>query len=84
MYRYKKALRSKMTSVETMEGETIETKVERVTSNKEAIKDGAPEIYTARKDGILSAYNIRTDRWEIAREKNKRLGYGENTINMGS
>ena len=35
-------------------------------SNKEPITDGAPEIFTERKDGVISAYNIRTDRWEIA------------------
>lgn len=51
---------------ETVEGETIEQKIERIVSNKEPIKDGAPIIYTERKDGIGSAYNIRTDRWEVA------------------
>ena len=30
--------------------------------------DGAPEIFTERKDGVISAYNIRTDRWEVAAE----------------
>ena len=30
--------------------------------------DGAPIIYTERKDGVLPAYDIRTDRWEIAQE----------------
>lgn len=55
-----------MTSVEKVEGETIEQKIERIMTNKEPIKDGAPLIYTERKDGINAAYNIRTDRWEIA------------------
>ncbi len=59
---------SKMTSVEKVEGETIEQKMERVVENKEPIEDGAPEIFTERKDGVMSAYNIRTDRWEIACE----------------
>ena len=35
-------------------------------SNKEPITDGAPAIYTERADGVIAAYNIRTDRWEIA------------------
>lgn len=48
------------------EGETIETKVRRITENKEPISDGAPVIYTDRKDGTKPEYNIRTDRWEIA------------------
>ncbi len=48
------------------EGETIEQKVERILDNKEPIKDGAPLVYTERKDGVQAGYNIRTDRWEVA------------------
>lgn len=51
---------------ESYEGETIEMKVERITSNKEPIKDGAPLIFTERKDGVLRGYDIRTDRFEVA------------------
>ena len=65
-YKYKVANKSKLTSVECVEGEPIELKIQRITSNKEPIKDGAPEIFTERKEGVKSAYNIRTDRWEIA------------------
>ena len=53
---------------ETYEGETIETKVQRIVENNEPIKDGAPLIYTERKDGVLPGYDIRTDRFEIAIE----------------
>jgi hypothetical protein len=49
-----------------VEGEPIEHKVARVVKNGEPIKDGAPLVYTERKDGVNAAYNIRTDRWEIA------------------
>lgn len=67
---YKKAKyrKSRLKSVEILEGEPIELKIERITSNNEPITDGAPKIYTERKDGVGSAYNIRTDRWEIASE----------------
>ena len=67
---YKTRVRAKstLTSVETVEGEPIELKIERVVSNKEPITDGAPAIYTERKEGVISAYNIRTDRFEIAAE----------------
>jgi hypothetical protein len=68
MYKYKKPNKSSLTSVEKLEGEPIEHKIERIVSNNEPITDGAPEIFTERKDGVLSAYNIRTDRWEIAAE----------------
>jgi hypothetical protein len=50
----------------SVEGETLEQKVERIMDNKEPIKDGAPLIYTDRKDGVLAGYNIKTDRWEVA------------------
>ena len=55
-----------MKSVEIFEGETIETKVVRVTENNEPITDGAPIIYTEKKDGVLPEYDVRTDRWDIA------------------
>jgi len=67
-YKYKKAQQSQIKSVETVEGEPIELKIERIVSNKEPIKDGAPQIFTERKEGVKAAYNIRTDRWEIATE----------------
>lgn len=50
----------------SIEGETIEQKIERIVHNKEPIKDGAPLIYTERKDGVQKGYDIRTDRFEVA------------------
>ena len=40
-------------SVETFEAETIEEKINRIVNNKEPITDGAPIIYTERKEGVL-------------------------------
>ena len=54
------------TNYEYQKGESIENKVRRITENNEPITDGAPIIYTNRDDGVLPAYNIRTDRWEVA------------------
>ena len=48
------------------EGECIEEKIRRVTQNGEPITDGAPIIFTEKKDGVLPQYDIRTDRWDIA------------------
>lgn len=48
------------------EGERIEQKVQRILNEKEPIKDGAPIIYTDRKDGVQPSFNIRTDRFEVA------------------
>jgi hypothetical protein len=56
------------TNYEYQVGESIETKVKRITENNEPITDGAPIIYTNRDDGVLPAYNIRTDRWDIAQQ----------------
>ena len=54
------------TNYEYQVGESIENKVRRITENNEPITDGAPIIYTNREDGVLPAYNIRTDRWDVA------------------
>lgn len=56
------------TNYEYQIGESIEEKVRRIVENNEPITDGAPIIYTNRDDGVLPAYNIRTDRWEIAQQ----------------
>lgn len=56
----------RLKSIEIYEGESIETKCARILQNKEPITDTAPIIYTAKEDGILPAYNIRTDRFDIA------------------
>jgi len=60
--------RSLLKGIDRLEGEMIEQKIKRIMEVKEPIKDGAPLIYTERKEGVVSAYNIRTDRWEIACE----------------
>lgn len=49
-------------------GETIESKVERIMNQNAPITDGAPIIFTDRKDGIKPEYDIRTDRFEIAQD----------------
>lgn len=51
---------------EPYEGETIENKIERVMLTGEPIEDGAPLIYTERKDGVKPEHNIRTDKWDQA------------------
>ena len=56
----------RLQSVEIYEGETIEEKVARIVQTKEPITDTMPIIYTEKKDGVLPAYNIRTDRFDLA------------------
>ena len=55
-----------MGSVESFEGESIEKKVSKLIENNEPITDGAPIIFTEKKDGVLPQYDIRTDKWDIA------------------
>ena len=50
-YRIPEIEASRLTGVDRFEGETIEQKIERVVHNNEPINDGAPEIFTDRKDG---------------------------------
>lgn len=59
---------------DSVEGEHIETKMERVVANNEPIKDGAPIIYTPRSEGVNASHNIRTDRWDIALDAMDKVG----------
>lgn len=68
MYKYKKPAATTLIVNESYIGETIEEKVRRIMNNKEPIKDGSPQIFTDRKDGVRPELNIRTDRFEIAIE----------------
>ena len=53
---YKSSLQTELT-----EGERLECKIERMTENNEPIGETAPLIYTPRKEGVIAAYDIRTD-----------------------
>lgn len=56
-------------------GETIENKIDRIVNGDGELKqgDGAPLLYTERKEGIRASTNIRTDRFEIAIEATERI-----------
>lgn len=68
MYKKNRIDKSSVVINQRYEGETIEQKIRRVTTNKEPITDGAPLIYTERNQGVLPEYDIRTDRFEVAAE----------------
>lgn len=68
MYKKTKFEKTTISVNEGYVGVTLEERVRKMESAKEPITDGAPLIYTERKDGVESGYNIRTDRWEIAVE----------------
>ena len=60
--------KSKMKGIQGYDADSIEEKVRKIMNSKEPITDGAPLIYTERKEGVKPSYNIRTDRWEHAVE----------------
>lgn len=66
MYKTNKPQNTTIKVVITKEGESIEEKVMRITTEKTPIKDGAPLMYTDRKDGVLAGSDIRTDRFDVA------------------
>lgn len=66
MYKQNKIRHTSIKVNDSVEGERLETKIERIIGNKEPVTDGAPIMYTERKDGVQPAYNIRTDRFEVA------------------
>lgn len=66
MYTPSKATTTKIKRNMSYQGERIEDKIDRIKNNKEPITDGAPLVYTERKDGVRPEYDIRTDRWGIA------------------
>lgn len=68
MYKKIKIKTTKIRVNQATEGESIENKFQRILENNEPITDGAPIIYTDRKDGVLAGYNIRTDRFDVALE----------------
>lgn len=66
MYRQNKHQKTTLVRNTSYQGERIEQKIQRIVNNKEPITDGAPLIYTERKDGLQAQYDVRTDRFEIA------------------
>lgn len=48
------------------EGESIETKIERMMNNGEGVDSKVELIYTDRKEGVLPSYDMRHDKWETA------------------
>lgn len=47
-------------------GERIEERVQRMLYAGESMGDGAPLIYTDRRNGVEPQYNVRSDRFELA------------------
>ena len=61
----------------TYEAESQIQRLRRIVENKEPIKDEAPTIYTPKNKGVMPEYDIRTDRFEIAREALEKASRAE-------
>lgn len=61
----------------SVEGETIEEKMRKLTTEKETPPQMFETIYTEKKDGVLAGCDIRTDRFEIAREMAEKIEKSE-------
>ena len=61
-------------NIKLAEGESIETRVRKMVESGEPITDTAPLIYTEKKDGIISDYGIRSDKFDVALEALDTLG----------
>lgn len=68
MYKIPKPVRTTIETNQSVEGETIEIKIERLLSNKDEKAETKELIYTKKEDGVQAAYNIRHDHWDDAYE----------------
>ena len=66
MYNFGKIKPTTLKQNTAYQGERLEEKINRILNNKEPITDGAPLLYTERKDGVNPAHDIRTDKWDVA------------------
>lgn len=60
--------KSKIRTTDAYECDRLELKLRRLIESKEPIDENVtvPVVYTERKDGVLPAYDIRTDRFDLA------------------
>ncbi len=58
----------------TYQAEGLEQKLRRILANKEPISEDLPIIYTDKSEGVMPGYDIRTDRFEIARKAVEKIG----------
>lgn len=61
----KKAATSILVNMNELEnGESMIKKIRRIVHNQEPINEGAPLLYTSRRDGVVEDYDIRADRFD--------------------
>lgn len=68
MFRQQRKNKTKLRINESVVAENIEDRVRRLISDKAPIDEGAPLIYTEKKDGVQPEYDIRTDKMTVLTE----------------
>lgn len=68
-----KSSKSKISFTPTIEGESIEEMLRRITANKEPIPQNVADIFTPKDEGVLPEYNIRTDRFDLALDAKDKI-----------
>lgn len=58
---------------QSVEGICMEENVRSIVEGKTGITQQFEPIYTDRRDGVMPQYDIRTDRFEIAREAKDKI-----------
>lgn len=58
---------------QSYEAETMVKKLQKAMDSKSPLDDAAPIVYTNKKDGVMPAYDIRTDRFEVARIATEKM-----------
>lgn len=77
-YKTPKYTQSSITRNTAKQGESIETKIERLIENGAETNDPkVPLIYTDRRDGIIPAYDPKSSRFDLALEANDKVTASE-------
>lgn len=58
---------------QSYEAETMIKKLQKAMDSKTPLDEAAPIVYTNKKDGVMPAYDIRTDRFEVARMATEKM-----------
>lgn len=73
MYKSKAKKKTTIATNSSVEGETIETKIERMLNNGDDIVEGKEMIYTRPEEGVIASFNIRHDHWDDAYEQSSTM-----------
>lgn len=65
------------TYIATCLAEKLRKKMEGISNDGVEIDESIPIIYTEKKAGVLPSTNIRTDRFEVAREAMEKINRAE-------